>query len=111
MEKILEVLPSIRGLQLFGPNTCDQRLGVFSFRLNGFDPQELATLLDAEYSIQVRSGLHCASHLHQRLGTATRGGTVRVSVGPFTTTEDIDALAVALTEIVEATKEEVLCDL
>jgi len=104
MERMLEVLPSIRGLQIFGPASCEKRLGVFSFRLNGFDPQELATLLDAEYSVQVRSGLHCASRLHQQLGTASRGGTVRASVGPFTTTEDIDALAVALSEIVETTK-------
>ena len=104
MEKILEVLPSIRGLQLFGPASCNNRLGVFSFRLNGFDPQELATLLDAEYTVQVRSGLHCASRLHQQLGTASRGGTVRVSVGPFTNTEDIDALAAAISEIVEASK-------
>lgn len=99
MEKILESLVSIRGLQLYGPSSCEGRLGVFSFRLEGFDPQELSTLLDAEYGIQLRSGLHCAPRLHQQLGTSTKGGTIRASSGPFTTVEDVEGLASAVGEI------------
>jgi len=102
MEQMLTSLTSIPGLRLYGPSSCEHRLGVFSFRLGGFDPQELATLLDAEYGIQVRSGLHCAPRLHQRLGTASKGGTVRASIGPFTTLEDIDGLASAVSEIAES---------
>ncbi len=43
-------------------------------------------------------GLHCAPGAHRFLGTFPEG-TVRVSPGPFTTSDDIDALVAALREI------------
>jgi cysteine desulfurase family protein len=95
-ERLIAGLQIIPGLQLYGPTSTEDRMGLVSFLLNGFAPQELASLLDAEFGIQVRSGLHCAPRLHQQLGTASRGGTVRASVGPFTTEEEIDVFIEAL---------------
>jgi cysteine desulfurase / selenocysteine lyase len=92
-------LHAIRDIQVYGPAAISERVGLVSFRFQGFDPQELASLLDAEYGIQVRSGLHCAPRMHARLNTARRGGTVRASIGPFSTQEDVDLLLRALEEI------------
>ncbi len=61
-------------------------------------PQELATILDTSFDIAVRPGLHCAPYIHRRLGTFP-DGTVRLSPGPFNTSEDIDTFLNALTEI------------
>jgi len=52
-------------------------------------------VLDGDYEIAVRTGLHCAPLLHQDLGNGT-AGSVRVSLGPYNTTTDIGALADAL---------------
>lgn len=94
--RFLQALRNLPGITIYGPQCPEAQVGVVSFRLDGYDPQELAALLDAEFGIEVRGGLHCAPRLHRRLGTLHRGGTVRASFGPFNTPEDVDALVEAL---------------
>lgn len=97
--RLIEGLASIEGVTLFGPCHAERQVGLVSFNLAGYDPQELAALLDSAYQIQVRAGLHCAPLVHRSLGTANMGGTVRASFGPFTTDDQIDAVITALREI------------
>ena len=70
--------------------------------VEGYDPQEVAATLDASYRIQVRPGFHCAPLMHESLGTANTGGTVRLSLGVFNTTAEIDATVAAVAEIASA---------
>jgi cysteine desulfurase / selenocysteine lyase len=102
-ERLLAGLAEIRGVTLYGPRSYEpgRRVGVVSFNLDGFEPQELAALLDSTRSIQVRAGIHCAPRMHQALGTSPRG-TVRFSVGMFNTMEDLDAAVEVLREIAGA---------
>jgi cysteine desulfurase family protein len=97
--KLLDGFRSIKGVTIYGPGNADQQLGVVSISIAGYDPQEVATMLDSTYSIQVRSGLHCAPLMHQSLGTASSGGTIRFSLGPFNTAAQIDATVEAIGEI------------
>jgi cysteine desulfurase/selenocysteine lyase len=97
--RLLDGLCSVRGLTVYGPSDLARRVGVVSFRIGGYDPQEVAAHLDASYSIQVRAGLHCAPLMHAALGTLEQGGTIRMSPGPFTTTAEIDAAIQAVAEI------------
>ncbi len=78
---------------LYGPITGD-RIPVLSFNLQGFDPAEVGLILDAA-GIHVRTGYHCAPHLFGGLRDQPRG-TVRVSVGPFNSADDVRALTTAL---------------
>lgn len=97
--RLLSGLSEIPGLTLYGPKSLNCRLGVVSFNLSGFEPQELAALLDSSYHIQVRAGIHCAPRMHAALGTSPRG-TVRISISPHSTTEkEIDVAIEALREI------------
>jgi selenocysteine lyase/cysteine desulfurase len=96
---LLNGLQSVRGVTLYGPRDVSRRVGVHSFTIAGYDPQEVAAMLDASHSIEVRAGLHCAPLMHAALGTAETGGTVRLSVGPFTSASDIDAALAAVAEI------------
>lgn len=97
--KLLHGLSEIPGLTIYGPKDAGRRLGVVSFNLAGFEPQELAALLDSAYHIQVRAGIHCAPRMHAALGTSPRG-TVRISLSPHSTTEhEIDAVIAALREV------------
>jgi cysteine desulfurase/selenocysteine lyase len=94
-QQLLAALTGIKGLRIYGPQSPDDRVGVVSVTLDGFDPQELATILDTSFGIETRAGLHCAPGLHRCLGTFDRGGTLRMSVGPFTTEADIQAVSAA----------------
>ncbi len=88
------------GLTLYGPQGVDHRVGVFSIRIDGFDdPNDLSNLLEQDFGLLTRSGIHCAPLAHQTIGTADKGGTTRLSLGPFNSEEDAHAICDSLAEV------------
>ncbi len=88
------------GLSLYGPTDPQQRCSVFSIRIEGFDkPQDLSDVLERDYGLLTRSGLHCAPGAHATIGTAPLGGTTRLSFGQFTTQDDAAFAAHALAQL------------
>ena len=96
---LLAGLRAVDGVRLYGPGQVAGQVGVVSFTVAGYDPREVASMLDATYRIQARSGFHCAPRMHQQLGTDQGGGTVRLSLGPFNTPEQIESAINAVGEI------------
>ena len=77
-------------LSLFGPPGLEHRSAVFSVRVAGIDqPQHLSDRLEQEAGILTRPGIHCAPLAHQTVGTYERGGTTRLSFGPFLSDADV----------------------
>jgi cysteine desulfurase / selenocysteine lyase len=101
-ERLLDRLSSAPQIAVFGPTQLAERVGVVSVRVEGYDPQEVAAVLDATHGIQVRSGLHCAPLIHRAMGTFAGGGTVRFSFSPANSLEEIEIAASALVEIATA---------
>jgi len=66
--------------------------------LDGFAPAEVGAILDEQFDIAVRPGLHCAPYAHRHLGTFPNG-TVRLSAGILTTADDMRKAAAAFDEI------------
>ena len=95
-------IEGIEGLTYFGPRTTSDRVGVFSVRLDGYEPQELSAALEASFGILTRSGIHCAPLAHEAIGTAALGGTTRFSFGPFTTLQDVRFAVDALSQVASA---------
>jgi cysteine desulfurase family protein len=94
--RMAERLEEVAGLRWYGPRTAEDRVGVFSVRCAGLEPSEVSALLESDYGVLTRSGLHCAPLAHRTLGTLDAGGTTRLSTGPFTTVADVDAATDAL---------------
>lgn len=93
----LEALPHVT---LYGPPPIDVlRMGVISLNVNGYDPQDAALIFDEHFGVQCRAGLHCAPGVHRSLGTLSHGGTLRFSVGAFTTSADIQAALAAVSSL------------
>ena len=82
-------------------NDLSNHIGVVSFNIDGFEAINTGTVLDGEYNIACRTGLHCAPLVHEQLGTHKIQGTVRVSFGPFNTEEHVDKSIEAIREIAE----------
>jgi cysteine desulfurase family protein len=101
IQRLMQGLAELSGVQMYGPPLGAPRVGLLAFTVAGYDPRELAALLDASFGIQVRAGLHCAPRIHKQLG-AWPTGTVRFSVGPFNTEGDIDATIAAVREVAVA---------
>jgi cysteine desulfurase / selenocysteine lyase len=95
-------IEGIDGLTCYGPRTTRDRVGVFSVRLDGYEPQELSAALEASFGILTRSGIHCAPLAHEAIGTASLGGTTRFSFGPFTTLQDVRFAIDALAQVASA---------
>ena len=83
---------------LYPPAKTDSAIGIVSFRVRNINPDAVGFALEEVFGIRVRTGLHCAPLYHMHMGTAPEG-TVRVSVGPFTTSEDIEKFAEAIKRI------------
>jgi cysteine desulfurase family protein len=100
-EHLHDRLQAMAGLERQVPDSVDHRIGIYSVSIPGFDSHEIASLLDVTAEVQVRSGLHCAPLIHNRMGTAATGGTIRLSVSGFNTIEQIDTACATI----EALKE------
>jgi cysteine desulfurase family protein len=100
--RLLEGLLGTAGITVHGPPDAEHRVGVVSISVSGYDPQEVASVLDSAFRIQVRGGLHCAPLVHRAIGTFDRGGTVRFSTGPFNTIGQIERAIDAVREIATA---------
>lgn len=72
-----------------------KRASVVSFSLDGAHPLDIATMLDIK-GVAVRSGHMCAQPLLRRFGYES---LVRMSIGLYTTKEEIDAAVEALATV------------
>ena len=72
---------------------------ILCFNIKGFEAGDVGTMLDIDYNVACRTGLHCAPKVHQVLGTDKIHGAVRLSIGPFNTEEHIDTAINAVKEI------------
>ena len=99
--QLLDGLAGIPRVQLFGPAREKDRVAVVSVGIGGTDSQDVAAILDQSFGIETRAGLHCAPGAHRAVGSFDFGGTVRLSIGPFTTSDDIAAAIDALRQIAE----------
>ena len=85
---IWEEFSQYENIVLYGPSPEEERVGVLSFRILGWDPEDIGKILAQNYGIQVRSGLQCSPLAHKRLETFPEG-TIRVSPGIFSTEQEI----------------------
>jgi len=93
-------LNEIEGVTLYCQDDLAGHLPVLSFNVDGLEASDTGTLLDVEYNIACRTGLHCAPLVHQQLGTAVIKGAVRFGIGPFNTEDHIRKAVEAVAEIV-----------
>ncbi len=98
VQALIEGLREIPGVTIYGPEQARNRSALVCFNIGEMDPAAAGAALD-ERGIACRAGLHCAPWAHRCIGTANRGGAVRLSVGPFNTMGDIEAAVRAVAEI------------
>jgi len=96
----IEATDGVENLRVYGPKGVEHRSGVFSVNVAGMSPHELAKLLEKDFGILTRPGVHCAPLSHETIGTHPVG-TCRLSFGPYTTSEDVSYAAKSLCEIAQ----------
>lgn len=97
-QMFLEGLKRFPNVTVIGKQETFNRTAVVSIQIEGIDIAHVAYLLDKEYHIMTRVGLHCAPHAHKTLGTYPIG-TLRFSFGHLNTPDEIQTCLEALETI------------
>jgi cysteine desulfurase family protein len=97
-EHFIREASKIDGLTIYGPKNTDLQAAVVALNLDNMDSSELAYILNEEFDIYVRPGLHCAPLAHKTIGTLDQGA-VRFSFGYFNNHEEIEYSIKALNKI------------
>ena len=101
LTRLREGLSEFKGIDLFCMEDLSDHVGLMTVHVKEMHPEDVGAILDADFGIAVRSGLHCAPLVHETMGTYPQGA-VRFSLGPFNTVEDIDQAIDAMARIVRS---------
>jgi cysteine desulfurase family protein len=101
-EMLRDGLKDIEGVTLYCQDDLSNHIAIFLFNVDGFEALNTGTILDVDYNIASRTGLHCAPLVHEQIGTAEIHGAVRFGIGPFNTEEHIQTAIQAVQEIAES---------
>ncbi|KAG5011584.1 Cysteine desulfurase 1, chloroplastic isoform D [Glycine soja] len=96
---LYERLLSVPNIRIYGPAPSEkvERAALCSFNVENLHPTDLATLLDQQHGVAIRSGHHCAQPLHRYLGVSS---SARASLYFYNTKEDVDNFIHALNDTV-----------
>lgn len=97
-KEFINGLLNINSIKVYGPLDASLRTATISINSSKIDNSELGFLLDSEFGIMVRTGLHCAPLAHKTIGSFPQG-TLRFSFGAFNDIKDINYALYALNNI------------
>ena len=98
---LLSAFGAVDGVRVYGPTGNGLRVSTLVINIGALPADQVGEMLDADYHVCVRAGLHCAPLVHEDEHTVAQNGAVRISPGYFTDDEDIDQAIRAVTEIAE----------
>ena len=98
MQVFQNAIADIPYIRLLGSADFEKRVSVYSVDFLRRDNAEVSFLLETEYGILTRCGLHCAPDAHRAFGTFPKG-TVRFSFSPANTISDMNAAAEAIAKL------------
>ena len=92
---MLDGISSIDGIQVLGPQSDVDRIGVVTFAVDGVHPHDVGQYMDS-VDVAVRVGHHCAIPLHTFFQVRS---SARASVAPTTTEQEIERLVDGLSKV------------
>jgi cysteine desulfurase family protein len=102
-KRFLDGILNIKEANVIGLKGIEGRTAVVSIDFPNLDNSEVAFILDREFGIMTRVGLHCAPSAHKTLNTFPKG-TVRFSFGHYNTNEEIDFVVESINKTIKMLK-------
>lgn len=99
-QKFIDGALNIDSIDVYGFKDASLRTSTISLNSSKIDNAELGFILDNEYGIITRTGLHCAPLAHKTIGTYPQG-TLRFSFGIFNDVKDVDYTLCCLSKVIK----------
>jgi cysteine desulfurase/selenocysteine lyase len=103
-EKLVAGLRAIDGVKFYCCDSLENHLSTLTVNVEGLEAGDVGMMLDVDFDIATRTGLHCAPLVHRQIGTEDIHGGVRFAIGPFNTEAHIDRAIEGMTEVSKRAK-------
>lgn len=98
--RFLDGVQNIKDIKVYGTKNAQRQAPVVSFAVGLRPAGDIGTILDKQFNIACRAGLHCSPDAHHSLGTFEQK-LVRFSFSYFNKPEEVDFALNALKKITE----------
>jgi cysteine desulfurase family protein len=103
-KKLVEGFRKIDGVITYCCDSLENHLATITINVDGLEAGDVGIMLDVDFNIATRTGLHCAPLVHKQLDLVKIHGGVRFAVGPFNTEDHIDQSLIAMADIADRAK-------
>ncbi len=103
-KKLVAGFKEIEGVTIYCCDSMENHLATVTMNVDGYEAGDVGIMLDVEFNIATRTGLHCAPLVHKQLDLVKIHGAVRFAIGPFNTEAHIDKAIEGITEIAKRAK-------
>jgi len=98
-QKLVDGFRDIDGVRIYCCDSLENHLSTVTINVDGLEAGDVGTMLDVDFDVAIRTGLHCAPLVHKQIGTVDIHGGVRFAIGPFNTDKHIDRAIEGMQEI------------
>jgi len=105
IRKLVDGFKRIDGVITYCCESMDNHISTTIINIEGMDAGDVGIMLDVDFNIATRTGLHCAPLVHKQLGIDKIHGGVRFAVGAFNTEEHINVAIEAVAAIAQRAKD------
>ncbi len=103
--KLVGGFRNIEGVSVYCCDSLENHLSTVAMNIEGYEAGDVGIMLDVDFNIATRTGLHCAPLVYDQLDLVKRHGAVRFAIGPFNTEAHIDAAVEAVEDIAKRAAE------
>lgn len=104
-QKLLDGFNKIDGVITYCCDSLENHISALTINIKGLDAGDVGIMLDVDFDIATRAGLHCAPLVHKQLDLVKIHGGVRFAIGPFNTEEHINKAIEAIADIAQRSKD------
>jgi len=99
----LKKMLDMEHVQILGTHDINIKTGLVTFSVDTVpSAHDVATFLNDEFNVMVRSGWHCAGPFHYQMGIDPKKGTARASFYLYNNMDDVKAFLNGLETLIEA---------
>ncbi|MHA1905820.1 MAG: aminotransferase class V-fold PLP-dependent enzyme [Candidatus Thorarchaeota archaeon] len=100
---VLKELLDMDHVNVIGTDDINIKTGLATFNVDTVESaHDVATFLNEEYSVMVRSGWHCVGPFHYQLGIEPTRGTARASFYLYNNMKDVEVFLEGMRALIEA---------